>query len=80
MKPGLSRFFVVVSWVLMWTGAIGTLLMALAMLALDIGVAQKIASLLPAAVMLLTLSVGTGAMLRVLLSIDAKLNQKGVQG
>ena len=73
MKPHLSRFFVAVSWVLIWTGAIGTILMGLAMLALDIGVAQKIASLLPAAVMLLTLSVGTGAMLRVLVSIDQRL-------
>lgn len=76
MKPSLVKFLTTASWVLMVLGLIGTVLMSLAMTGMPGTVAQRVVSMVPAAVMLLTLSFGIGAVLRVLLSIDQKLGAK----
>ena len=76
MKPGLRRFLIMSSWFLMVLGLLGTILMSIAMAGMPGSPAQRAVSIVPAAVMLLTLSFGIGAVLRVLLSIDQKLEAK----
>ena len=76
MTPELAKLLTAASWVLMVLGLIGTVLMGLAMMGMPGTVAQRVVSMVPAAVMLLTLSFGIGAVLRVLLSIDQKLEAK----
>ncbi|MES2860430.1 MAG: hypothetical protein V4701_03115 [Pseudomonadota bacterium] len=76
MKPGLRKLFVGASWLLMGLGLFGTLLMGLAVLGMQGSASQRIVSMVPAAVMLLTLGFGIGAVLRVLLSIDQKLESR----
>ena len=76
MKPSLAKFLTASSWVLMVLGLIGTVLMSLATLGMPGTAAQRVVSMVPAAVMLLTLSFGIGAVLRVLLSIDQKLENR----
>ncbi len=76
MKAAHTRFLTVVSWVLIYAGLIGTAVMSLAMIFMPGGPARVVATMLPATIMLLTLSVGIGGMLRVLLSIDQQLMSK----
>jgi len=76
VKPAQSRFLSVVSWVLIGAGLIGTAVMCLAIPFMPGGPVKGAVTLLPATVMFLTLSVGIGGMLLVLLSIDARLAQR----
>ncbi|MDO9609813.1 MAG: hypothetical protein ACK4NU_06855 [Brevundimonas sp.] len=76
MTPLVQRFLTGASWVLMVLGILGTALMGVAMLGMPGTAAQRIASMVPAAVMLLTLSFGIGAVLRVLLGIHKLLEAK----
>ncbi len=73
MSPAHTRFFTFISWVLICSGLIGTFVMCLAMFFIPGGPVKSVATLLPATIMFLTLSVGIGGMLRVLLSIDDHL-------
>ena len=76
MKPGHSRFLTFISWVLIGAGLLGTVVMCLAIPFMPGGPAKGAVTLLPATIMFLTLSVGIGGMLRVLLSIDQQLMSK----
>ncbi|MFN7111097.1 MAG: hypothetical protein ACK4M2_05625 [Brevundimonas sp.] len=76
MTPLVQRFLTGASWVLMVLGILGTALMGVAMLGMPGTAAQRIVSMVPAAVMLLTLSFGIGAVLRVLLGIHKLLEAK----
>ena len=76
MSPTHMRFLTFVSWVLIYSGVIGTFVMCVAMFFIPGGPVKSVATLLPATIMFLTLSVGIGGMLRVLLSIDQHLMSK----
>ena len=76
MKAAHTRFLTVVSWVLIYSGLTATAVMFFAMFFMPGGLAMVVATMLPATIMLLTLSVGIGGMLRVLLSIDQQLMSK----
>jgi len=73
MKPAHSRFLTFISWVLIYGGLIGTVVMCLAVFFIPGGLVKGVATLLPATIVFLTLSVGIGGMLRALLSIDQHL-------
>jgi ABC-type transport system involved in multi-copper enzyme maturation permease subunit len=73
MSPAHARFLTVISWVLIYSGLIGTVIMGGAIFFIQGGPVKGVATLLPATIMFLTLSVGIGGMLRVLLSIDQHL-------
>ena len=73
MTTAHSRFLTIVSWVLIYSGLIGTAVMCLAMFLIPGGPVKSVVTLLPATIMFLTLSVGIGGMLRVLLSINQHL-------
>ncbi|MGV8930004.1 MAG: hypothetical protein ACOH1E_09630 [Brevundimonas sp.] len=76
MSPAHSRFLTFISWVLMYSGVLGTVVMCVAIFFVPGGLVQGVATLLPATIMFLTLSVGIGGILRVLLSIDQQLMSK----
>ena len=76
MKAAHTKFFTAVSWVLIYSGLTGTAVMCLAMFFMPGGPVKVVATMLPATIMFLTLSVGIGGMLRVLLSIDQQLMPK----
>ena len=76
MKPDHSRFLTFISWVLIVAGLLGTVVMCLAIPFMPGGLVKGAVTLLPATIMFLTLSVGIGGMLRVLLSIDQQLMSK----
>jgi len=74
MSVGLRTFFRVGSWVVMAVTVVASAIMILAIFAMPGNWASRVASIIPASSMMLTLGFSAGAALRTLVSIDERLS------